>query len=183
MTENMNIDKKLLIKIFLLFIPVSYASYLFHEFGHWIVGEALGNKMAYSLNNVWPQSGHYIRAGQDVIVLVGGPVFTVLLSTLFLMVIEKYGTLYAYPVVFFQMFMRFFSLFFGGFGKQDEAKVSALLHLGSFTVAAIVLVVLFLIVLRASTRLRINWKDNSYFLVMSTLGSVLVIATAGILSR
>lgn len=47
-----DIDKKTFVKLFLLFIPVSYASYLFHEFGHWIVGEALGNYMAFSINNV-----------------------------------------------------------------------------------------------------------------------------------
>jgi len=44
-TNMTNINKKTSIKLFLLFIPVSFASYLFHEFGHWIIGEALGNKM------------------------------------------------------------------------------------------------------------------------------------------
>jgi hypothetical protein len=44
-------------KLYLLFIPVAYVSYLFHEFGHWIVGEILGNDMVYSLNFVWAKSG------------------------------------------------------------------------------------------------------------------------------
>ena len=44
-------DIKINLKLILLFIPVAYASYLFHEFGHWIVGELLGNDMTYSLNN------------------------------------------------------------------------------------------------------------------------------------
>ena len=79
----------------LLFIPVAYASYLFHEFGHWIVGEVLGNNMAYSLNNVWPQNGHYLDASHDLYVNIGGPAFTILLSLLFLLIIERYKTMYA----------------------------------------------------------------------------------------
>ncbi len=39
-------------RLLLLFIPVAYFSYLFHEFGHWSVGELLGNRMEYSLNYV-----------------------------------------------------------------------------------------------------------------------------------
>jgi hypothetical protein len=67
----------------LLFIPVAYASYLFHEFGHWIIGEALGNNMVYSLNNVTTQSEHYIDASHEVYVSIGGPAFTILLSLFF----------------------------------------------------------------------------------------------------
>jgi hypothetical protein len=172
-----NIDKKLLVKLFILFIPVAYASYLFHEFGHWIIGEALGNNMIYSLNYVWPKDGHYIGASHNLYVLIGGPAFTIILSILFLLIIEKYKTIYAYPFVFFQMFMRFFSLFFGGFSKQDEARISLILGLGKYTVAIIVLVILSVLVLRASYKLKINFKDNCYFFTISTVVILLVIAT------
>ena len=97
-----NTETKLSLKFILLFIPVAFASYLFHEFGHWIIGEVLGNNMAYSLNNIWPRSGHYIDASHDLYVTMGGPAFTILLSLLFLLIIERYKTLYAYPVVLFQ---------------------------------------------------------------------------------
>ncbi|HEX7556013.1 MAG TPA: hypothetical protein VF338_05265, partial [Leptolinea sp.] len=158
----MNTKSKLSFKFMLLFIPVAFASYLFHEFGHWIIGEVLGNNMVYSLNNVWPQSGYFIDPSHEVYSSIGGPAFTILLSLFFLLIIEKYKTIYAYPFVFFQMFMRFFSLVFGGFGQQDEARISAILGLGTYTVAIIVLLILFLIMLRASYLLRINLKKNSY---------------------
>jgi hypothetical protein len=172
-----NIDKKTFVKLFLLFIPVSYASYLFHEFGHWIIGEILGNNMAFSLNNVMPTAGHYIDPSHEVLVMIGGPAFTILLSLLSLLVIERYKTIYAYPFVFFQMFIGLFSLVFGGFSIQDESKISAILNLGTYTVAVIVLLLLFLIVLKARNTLRIGLKNNGYFLTMSTLGALLVIAT------
>lgn len=85
--------------------------------------------------------------------MIGGPAFTILLSLIFLLVIEKYNSIYAYPIVFFQLFFRFFSLFFGGFGKQDEALISGMFNLGTYTAAVIVLLLLFLIAWRASRKL------------------------------
>lgn len=35
----MQYDKKILLRLYLLFIPIAYFSYLFHEFGHWIIGK------------------------------------------------------------------------------------------------------------------------------------------------
>ena len=105
---TINTESKLSLKFMLLLIPVAFVTYLFHEFGHWIVGEVLGNNMAYTLNDVWPQSGHFIDARSEIYSSIGGPAFTILLSLLFLLIIEKYKTMYAYPFVFFQMFMRFF---------------------------------------------------------------------------
>jgi len=172
-----NTESKLNLKFMLLIIPVAFITYLFHEFGHWIVGEALGNNMAYSLNNVAPQSGYYISASHEVYVSSGGPAFTILLALLFLLIIEKYKTIYAYPVVFFQMFCRFFSLVFGGFAQQDEARISAILGLGTYTTAIIVLLILFLIVLRASYSLKINLKKNSYIFTVSTMCDLLVIGS------
>ena len=179
---KINSESKPSLKFMLLFIPVAYASYLFHEFGHWIIGEALGNNMVYTLNNVRPQSGHFIDASHEVYSSIGGPAFTIFLSLLFLLIIEKYKTKYAYPFVFFQMFCRFFALVFGGFGQQDEARISAILGMGKYTVAIIILLILFLIVLRASYLLRINLKKNSYIFTMSTLCNLMVIGPYRIIS-
>lgn len=171
------IQPKLDLKLILLFVPIAYGSYLFHEFGHWLVGELLGNDMVYSLNYVWPRSGKYIDSRNGLYVSMGGPAFTILLSFLFLLLIEKFKTIYAYPVVFFQFFMRFFSIMFGGFGKQDEARISAIAGLGTYTVAIAVLGMLLLIVWRASHLLGYSWKDNSYFFTISTVSQLLVIGT------
>jgi hypothetical protein len=171
------VDNKIDLKLILLFIPVAYASYLFHEFGHWIVGEFLGNDMFYSLNYVWPKSGQYIDPGHDLYVSIGGPAFTILLSLIFLLVIEKYKTIYAYPVVLFQFFLRFFSIVFGGFSKQDEARIAVMLGLWKYSVAIIGLLILVMITLRASYILKISLKHNGYFFTISTVCLLLVIGT------
>ena len=168
--------------LLLSFIPVAYCSYLFHELGHWTVGELLGNTMTYSLNWVTPASGHYIGAHDALYSSMGGPAFTILQAAIFLAVIEKYKTVYAYPFVFFAFFARFFSLVFGGFAKQDEANISTLLNIGSYTVAAIVLLVLFLIVWRCSYKLKFGLRSNGIFFAASTVAELLVIGSYTIFS-
>lgn len=170
-------DKKLPVRLYLSFIPIAFFSYLFHEFGHWIVGEVLGNEMTYSLNYVWPKSGHYLNESHNLYVSIGGPAFTILLAVTFLLILEKYSTIYVYPVLFFQFVLRFFSLVFGGFNQQDEARISAIMDLGTYTVGIIVLLILLLIVLRASYKLKIDLKQNGYFFTVSILCQLLVIAT------
>jgi hypothetical protein len=170
-------QKPIDMKFFLLFIPVAFASYLFHELGHWSVGEILGNRMAYSQNYVWAKDGHFVHASDQLYSSIGGPAFSILQSAFALLVIEKYKPLYAYPFAFFPTYSRFFSLCLGGFSKQDEAWISASLGIGTYTVATIVLVILLSIVLWCSFRLKVGIKDNSYVLVASTVCQLLVIGT------
>lgn len=170
-------DGKVELKLILLFIPVAYFSYLFHEFGHWTIGEILGNNMTYSLNNVSPQSGQYIDSNHSLWVTLGGPVFTILLALIFLLIIKIYKTIWAYPFVFFQFFCRFFSIVFGEFSKQDEAKVSAIIGIGKYTIAISVILLLFFMIWRGSYILKLNYKSNWYFFTISVVCELLVIAT------
>ncbi|MBZ0183616.1 MAG: hypothetical protein K8F60_14250 [Melioribacteraceae bacterium] len=173
----MTVDRKTLVRLYLLFIPVAYFSYLFHEFGHWIVGEIFGNDMIYSLNYVWPKEGRYINEGHNLFVSIGGPAFTILLALTALAIVEKYSTIYSYPLLFFQFVMRFFSLVFGGFSKQDEARASLMMGIGIYTIGIIVLLILFLFIVRASYKLKIDLRQNGYFFTVSILSQLLVILT------
>lgn len=161
-------------KVALIFIPVAFFTFLFHEFGHWLAGEILGNDMVLSLNNSNSQNGHYIDQTHGLYISMGGPAFTILQAIIFLVLIEKIKTIYAYPAIFFAAFCRFFSIIFGGFSLQDEAKISSMLGIGAYTVAIIVMLVLFLIVWRSSYLLK-NLKGIGYYFVLSTLSILLVI--------
>jgi len=170
-------QKEIDIKLFLLFIPVAYVTYLFHEFGHWTVGEILGNRMVYSLNFVWPKDGHYVQEGQELYVSMAGPAFSVLQAAIAFLFVEKFRTRYAYPLAFFPMFNRLFSLLFGGYSRQDEARISLLLGTGPYVVAIIVLGILLAIVIRCSYRLGVPAKTHGYILTASTACQLLVIGT------
>ena len=174
---NKNTKVKLNLLALLLFVPAGYFTYLFHELGHWTIGEFLGNDMAYTLNGVWPKTGYFLNPGHSIYVNLGGPAFTILQSILVLVIIETHKTVYAYPFVFFPVFTRFFSLILGGFSKQDEAKASAMLNAGTYTVALIVLLVLLAILLMCSHKLKIGLKHNCYFMAISTACLLLIIQT------
>jgi len=83
--------------------------------------------MVYTLNLVWPKNGHYVNSSNDLYVSIGGPALLFFFQLFFYLLSKKYNTIYAYPFVFFQMFMRFFAILCGGFGKQDEARISVIL--------------------------------------------------------
>jgi len=170
-------QKHIDIKVLLLCVPVAYATYLFHEFGHWSVGELLGNRMVYSLNYVWPRDGHYVRESHALITSIAGPAFTVLQALLALLVIEKSRLLYAYPFAFFPLFNRSFSLLLGGFARQDEARISLLLGTGPYLVAIMVLAILLAIVIRCSALLGIGARTNGLLAVVCTVCQLLVIGT------
>jgi hypothetical protein len=61
-----------------LFIPAALLTHLFHEFGHWRVGELLGDDMVLSLNNITSRSGYYIDSTHDIYILMGRPLFTII---------------------------------------------------------------------------------------------------------
>jgi len=162
-------------EVALLFIPVAFLTYLFHESGHWIVGEMLGNDMVLSLNNANSHSGNYIGKTDGLYISMGGPLFTILQAIIFLALIEKTKSIYAYPVVFFAVFSRFFSLVLGEFSRQDEVRIAAMLDINKYTVAIIVVMVLFLALWRGSYLLKLNLKAIGYYTTLSTLSILMVI--------
>ena len=173
------IDNKTKLKLALIFIPIAYFSFFFHELGHWLVGEILGNDMILSLNGTRPQSGQYIE-NTSFYITCGGVCFTILLTIIFWCVIEKYKIVYFYPIVFFNFFFRLFPLALS-FDSQDEAKISAFLEIGKYTIAIIVLISLFLITWRASRVLKLNYKDNLLCVIVSIICIFLVLFTDEIL--
>ena len=167
----------LYLKLALISIPIAFISYLFHEFGHWSIGEILGNNMAYRLNGAWPINGPYLNPQHGLYVGIAGPAFSILQALIALFFIKKFNSKYAFPFLFFPLFMRFFSLAFGGFNKQDEAGISASLGIGTYTVAIVVIVISILIIWRGAYKLKLGFKEINFFILISTLSDLLVIWT------
>ncbi|MGB8492739.1 MAG: hypothetical protein WCE64_16920 [Bacteroidales bacterium] len=171
----------LYLQLALISIPVAFISYLFHEFGHWSVGEIMGNRMAYRLNGAWPVNGQYLNPRHGLYSSIAGPAFSILQALIALIFIEKLKSIYAFPFLFFPLFMRFFSITFGGFNKQDEAGISASLGIGTYTVAILVIVISILIIWRGAYKLKLTFKEVNYFILISTLCDLLVIGTDSLL--
>ena len=162
-------------KVIISFIPIAFITYLFHEFGHWTLGELLGNDMTLSLNNSSPQNGQFLDDSDALWSAIGGPVFTILQGLIFLLLTWLTKSIYAYSITFFAVFSRFFSIVFGGIDLQDEARIAAMLDLNKYIVAAIVLTILFLILWRSNRIMKLNNKSIGYFAVLGVFAILIVI--------
>ncbi|WP_298531826.1 hypothetical protein [uncultured Algibacter sp.] len=94
--------------VIIAFITIAFITYLFHEFGHWELGEILGNKMTLRLNGVTPQNGQFINKHHELWSAIGGPAFTITQALLALWITWKAKSSIAYSFGFFAVFMRFF---------------------------------------------------------------------------
>lgn len=165
------------IKLILTLLLSAYASYLFHEFGHWLIGALLGNEMAISLNGSWPKSGSFLKESHSLYVSIGGPGFTILQAVIALVIIEKYKSLYAYPFLIFPLVFRVFSLTLGGFRMQDEAAISGMLGWGKYTVALVVCSILLALVWRGSRVLKLDGMALGGFCLGCIVFNLMVIET------
>jgi len=163
-------------KVIISFIPIAFITYIFHEFGHWIFGELLGNDMTLSLNNSAPESGYFINAYHALWSAIGGPVFTMIQALIFLLITWITKSIYAYSIAFFAVFSRFFSIVFGGINLQDEARIASMLDTNKYLIAAIVLTILFLILWRCNRIMKLNLKGGGYFTVLGTFAILIVIS-------
>ena len=161
--------------VIIVFIPIAFITYLFHEFGHWMLGELLGNDMTLHLNNSAPKSGYFINESHALWSAIGGPGFTILQAFIFLLITWVTKSMYAYSFAFFAVFSRFFSIVFGGINLQDEARIASMLDANKYIIAAIVLTLLFLILWRCNRIMKLNTKALGYFTVLGTFAILLVI--------
>jgi hypothetical protein len=168
-------------KVTLAFIPIAFFTYLFHELGHWTLGELTGNTMTLSLNNSAPRNGFFTNDSAALWSAIGGPAFTILQGLLFLVLTWFTRSVYAFSVAFFAVFSRTFSILFGGLDLQDEARIASLMHISKYLVAGIVLAALLLIGWKCSRLMKLNGKALGYFVVLGVLAVLMVIGTNSML--
>lgn len=162
-------------RVIIAFIPIAFFTYLFHEFGHWTLGQLLGNDMTLSLNNSYPQNGHFIDSSDALWSAIGGPVFTILQGLIFLLLTWLTKSIYAYSFTFFAVFSRMFSIVFGGINLQDEARIAAMLDWNKYLLASIVLTILFLILWKCNRIMKLSKKAIGYFAVLGVCAILVVI--------
>jgi hypothetical protein len=175
-------ESQISLGVILWMIPITFCTYLFHESGHWTLGELMGNDMTISLNNSAPVSGHFNSETAVLLSAIGGPLFTILQALIFSIVSQRTGSIYAFSVVFMAVYSRYFSILFGDFKLQDESGISSLLQVNQYLIALIVLFILFLILWKSSRRMGLNLKAIGYFITFGTLNMLIVIGTNAIIT-
>ncbi|HVN57255.1 MAG TPA: hypothetical protein VMT63_03060 [Bacteroidales bacterium] len=170
-------------KVIIAFIPIAFGTYMFHEFGHWTLGELTGNDMTAGLNYATPRNGNFLHGPDALWSAIGGPLFTILQGLIFLLVTWLTKSIYAYSAAFFAVFSRFFSIFFGDFHLQDESGIASLLGVYKYSIAALVLIILSLILWRCCRIMKLNVKAVAYFAVLGVLAILMVLAVNNFILR
>ncbi len=169
-------ESQINLKVALAFVPIAFLTFIFHEFGHWTLGELTGNDMSISLNNSSPVSGSYLNDSGALWSSIGGPLFTILQAFIFTLIVIYSKSIYAFSVVFFAFFARFFPILFAGFKNQDEYRIVQFLDANPYLIAILVLVVLSSLVLISSRKARIKLKYLGFYFLVSTIAMLIVIA-------
>lgn len=152
---------------------VAVATYLVHEAAHWIVGSALGYPVSYGINSV--VSGVPMTATDHVLMSAAGPAVTVAIALIAFAMVVRRQSLTAYGILYVALFMRLVAVGVSVFNPNDEARISQLLGWGTWTLPAVVVIVLLVPTVIASRMLRLSWRVNVLSYVVCSIVAVLVV--------
>ena len=134
--------KKAHLKYAGILLLVVTASCIIHEFGHFITGVVLGNKMTMTLNMASPVNG-YAAEWHAPLVWTGGPLLTLLQSITALILIMIYGqNLILYAFVLEPVTLRIWPYLVSPLMYQDEAKIGDYLGISPWILPIIIWIVL-----------------------------------------
>jgi hypothetical protein len=158
MIEN-TFDKMSLKYVFIILIAV-FASTIFHELAHWLMGEILGNKMTATLNSTNLISGEYLHEWNRNYITMAGPIFTVLQAIIFYFLLFKYNRIELYPFLFYPFVFRLAAGIANIFGPNDEGRFGQSMGVGLFTISIIICSFLLILIYKISKAHKISLKFN-----------------------
>jgi len=154
-------------------ILVFFITNLVHEGCHWLMGAALGFEMRFGLNTVsyLSPSEPWQRALADI----AGPIVTIAQGVIAYIVVMRGASHKVFAFLYAAFFMRLVAGLVSFMHPNDEARVSMFLGIGKWTLPVLVAAGLLVLVVRASRRLKLNWKDQlACYAVASLTVSVIV---------
>lgn len=149
------------------------ASFLAHEFAHWLTGILLGYEMVATLNSVTPLGSVTLR---DLALIAGaGPLLTVGQGLLGFWMVGRSRSHAGFALLYIAFFMRLVAAGVSLFNPNDEAKLSQLLGLGTWTLPVLVVGGLLALVVVASRRLQLKLRDQLLCYVVASVAVTLVV--------
>ncbi len=133
-------------------------TFLIHEGAHWMAGAAFGAEMKFGMNAVTFLSP--LAPWQKAITDAAGPLVTILQALIAYSLILRHKAHVAFAFLYLAAFMRVIAGFISLFMPNDEARLSAFLGLGMWTLPLLVGAILLLMFWNASKHLKLTWKDQ-----------------------
>ncbi|WP_288380131.1 hypothetical protein [uncultured Massilia sp.] len=154
-------------------ILVFFITNLVHEGCHWLMGAALGFEMRFGLNTVSYLSPS--EPWQRVLADIAGPIVTIAQGLSAYIVVMRGASSKIFAFLYAAFFMRLVAGLVSVMHPNDEARVSMFLGIGKWTLPILVAAGLLVLAVRASRRLKLNWKDQlACYVVASVTVSVIV---------
>lgn len=153
------------------------ATWMIHEFSHWITGELLGNDMVMTLNACYSKTGEYIQHWHSTVTSAAGPMVTLIQAIVVYYLLKVRSSLYLFPFLLTCLYMRFLAGAMNFINPNDEGRVSLDLGLGTFTLSIVIVAVLsYLTYDTIRTKgFKTKWIAATVFLIM-LFSSVIILA-------
>ncbi len=155
---------------------VAIGGFLFHELGHWGVGELLGYDMLMSLNGAAPIGRHLDVTPIDAIAIkAAGPAVTLLLATLSLLLVRASAVL-GFALAFFSLHMRIAAYAISILvNPNDEASIGLQLGIGPHIVHLAVIAILWVLALMVGRKAGAGWLAWLVAFIESSASIALVV--------
>ena len=151
-------------------------TWLFHEFMHWLTGEALGNNMVMTINSGYPESRQYVSSWHATVVSAAGPIATVVQAIVIYSLLKTRYNPVLFPFLLTCLYMRTIAGFLNFINPNDEGRVGVELGVGKFTLSILVVAFLFYLTYKAVRNNGISRKKVIITtLVVMFVSSVLVL--------
>ncbi len=170
-------DKKITFTYIIAVIVAVIATWIIHEFAHWITSELLGYEAILRINGVSPLDGQNPTDLDKILISASGPVITVLQALIIFFVLKSRDwNKYLYPFLFTAFYMRFLAGLMNIINPNDEGRISIFLGIGTFTLPIIISGLLFFMVYKISKMHNLNWKFQlATTLVVMVVSSILIL--------
>ena len=144
------------IGFYLLVFAAGFVTFALHEGGHWLAAQQLGYDAYFGLNRAGARDT--ISGTHMVLITAAGPAVTVLQGLLALALVWARRSAVAWIFLFWAAFMRLMATAISLWNPNDEARLSEHFGLGTWTLPAVVTLVLLGLLAVGSRRIAAGWK-------------------------
>ena len=144
------------IGFYLLVFAAGFVTFALHEGGHWLAAQLLGYDAYFGLNRAGARDT--IGGTHMVLITAAGPAVTLLQGVLAFALVWAQRSTAAWVFLFWAAFMRLMATAISLWNPNDEARLSEHFGLGTWTLPAVVTLVLLGLLAAGSRRVGAGWK-------------------------
>ena len=153
---------------------VGIGTFFIHELAHWLTGVALGHDMIASPHHVRATDPMSVR--DQCLVSAAGPLITIAQGIVGYWLVSRRSSRLGFALLYMAFFMRLIANAVSVFNPNDEARISLLLGIGTWTLPLVVVAGLFVLLFAASRRLKLRFLDQFFCYLVASVVVTLIVA-------